>query len=105
MSNHQYPEMTAETITKYDVLFALRTGVTVLVQRVAAFNGAKEPTFAPAPDDSGDVVITAGDKTVILKKFRKEHLDAAVSRGFILFYEMEDEDVVRCTHCSYKKQA
>lgn len=95
--------MTAETVTKYEVLFAVRTGVTVLLPRVEAFSAAKEePTFCPAADNSGDIVIDAGTDTVVLKKFRKEHLDAAISRGFILFYETEDDEVVRCTHCNYK---
>lgn len=95
--------MTTEAITKYEVLFAIRTGVTVLLPRVEAFTTAKAPTFQPAADASGDIIVTAGDETFLLKKFRKEHLDAAMQRGFILFYETEDDEVVRCTHCNYQK--
>lgn len=92
----------ADTITKFEVMFALRTGVTVMVPKVAAFEGAS-PHFHPSASDPRDIVIDAGGRQVILKGMKKEHVEAAVSRGFIMFYEMEDEDIVRSTLCNYKK--
>ncbi len=94
-----------ETIVKYEVLFAVRTGVTVLLPRVPAFDcGVEMPiSFKISPENPRDIVINADGKTVLLKGLQKEHLDAAVSRGFIMFYETKDDEVVRCTPCNYQK--
>lgn len=93
-----------ETITKYEVLFAIRTGVTVLIPKTAALdNGDKIPAkFKVSADNPRDVLIEA-NKPFILKNMKKEHVEASVSRGFIMFYEIEDEDVVRNTVANYQK--
>lgn len=95
----------AETITKFEVMFAARTGVTVLVPKVAAFDGAAGVPifFHISPDDPQDAVISAGDKAILLKGMKKEHLAAAAERGFIMFYEMQGEDIVRSTLCNHQK--
>lgn len=94
-----------DTITKYEVLFAVRTGVTILLPLVAAFDGAPEKpvSFKISPDGPRDILINAGNEALTLKGLQKEHLDAAISRGFIMFYETRDDEVVRCTHCNYQK--
>jgi hypothetical protein len=91
-------------ITKYEVLFALRTGVTIIVPKIAAFNGGTDSTihFNISPDNAHDIIIQSGSHTLLLKGMKKNHLDAAIEQGFILFYEMEDEDIVRCTRCAYQ---
>ena len=96
---------TPEIITKFEVLFALRTGVKVLVQKVPAFDACAEKpvTFKISPDNAGDILIDTGAKPVLLKGLNKNHLDAAISKGFIMFYEMKGEDMVRSTLCNYKK--
>jgi len=94
----------SETITKYEALFALRTGLTIMLPCVSAFGTAKEIaiSFTVSPDNPCDIIIDAGNKAVLLKGLRKEHLDASVARGFIMFYETKNEEVVRCTPCNYR---
>ncbi len=96
---------TPETIVKYEVLFAVRTGVTVLLPRVAAFDGGVETPvhFKLSPENARDILITAGKRQVVLKGMKKDHLEVAVSRGFIMFYETEGNEVTRCTPCSYQQ--
>ncbi len=95
-----------EIISEYDVLFAVRTGITILVPKLAAFDcGVEIPAFFKiSPENPRDVIIMAADRSAILKGMKKEHLDAAIARGMIMFYETEDEDVVRCTPCSHQKK-
>ncbi len=91
----------ADTITKFEVMFALRTGVTIMLPKIAAFDGIS-PTFRQSPDEPRDLIISADARNIRLKGLKKEHVDAAVSRGFIMFYEMEYEDIVRSTLCNHK---
>lgn len=95
-----------EAITKYEVLFAARTGVTILLPLVPAFGGGTEVpvSFKICPENPRDIQIDANHEKIVLKNMSKEHLDAAVSRGFIMFYETKDDEVVRCTHCNYQKK-
>lgn len=94
-----------EIIKKYDVLFAARTGVTILIPSLSAFDGgvAVKAEFKVSKEAPTDIVITAADKSAILKDLRRDYLDEAVERGMIMFYEMKDDEVVRCTPCSLKK--
>ena len=93
-----------EIITEYEVLYSVRIGVTVLVQKMRTFDcGIDVPVhFKVSPDNGRDVLISADGKAAILKDMKKEHLDAAVNRGMIMFYEMKEEEMVRCTPCSYR---
>lgn len=95
----------SENITKYDVLFAVRTGVTVLMQKHPLFDGGVEvkAEFKISPDNPRDVLITAAGKSILLKDLRKDYLDEAIERGVIMFYEMKEDEVVRCTPCNFKK--
>ena len=96
----------SETIAKYEVLFSGRTGVTVLMQKHPVFDGGVETKaeFKVSPDTPGDVILTGSGKPAVLKGLRKDYLDEAVERGIIMFYEMQDEEVVRCTPCNFKKK-
>lgn len=91
-----------ESITKYDVLFAVRTGVTVLMQKHPVFDGGHEvkAEFRISPENPRDILITAAGKSALLKDLRKDYLDEAIERGVIMFYEMKDDEVVRCTPCN-----
>ncbi|MFH1157454.1 MAG: hypothetical protein V1721_00995 [Pseudomonadota bacterium] len=96
---------TPETIVEYEVLFTERTGITVLVPEVAAFDcGMEMPvSFKISPENPRDILIRAGDKEAMLRGLQKNHLDAAISHGFIMFYETKDNEVIRCTPCNYQK--
>ncbi len=89
-------------ITQYESLYALRTGLTILLPLTDDFDGGGV-SFAVSPDNPLDIIISASNRKIVLKSLKKEHLDASVARGFIMFYEMKDNEVVRCTPCSYKK--
>ncbi|HRI77820.1 MAG: hypothetical protein H3C49_05745 [Alphaproteobacteria bacterium] len=93
----------AEIISEYEVVFASRTGVTILMRRLAVFDGGIETParFCVSPDNPRDVLITAAEKSAVLKDLRKDYLDEAIQRGVIMFYELKDDEVVRCTPCSY----
>jgi hypothetical protein len=105
MPNRASMDKSSCAISKYEVLFAVRTGVTVLLPQVPAFDcGVETPiSFKISPDNPRDIVINADNAMVTLKGMQKEHLDAAVARGFIMFYETKDDEVVRCTPCNYQK--
>ena len=94
---------TPEIIKEYDVLFALRTGITVLIPKIAAFDcGVEVPAeFKISPENPRDLLITAADRSAVLKDLKKDYMDEAVNRGSIMFYELKDDEVVRCTPCRY----
>ena len=94
-----------EIIADYEVLFAMRTGVTVLLPRIPVFDGTVKipPSFRRSPDNPQDLLIDACGKPVVLKNLQKDYLEEAVERGFIMFYEMQDDEVVRCTPCRYSQ--
>jgi hypothetical protein len=96
------PAQAPEIIKNYDVLFAVRTGLTVLIPKIAAFDcGVEIPVqFKISPDNPRDLLIMADGKTALLKDVEKNYLDEAISRGSIMFYELKDDEVVRCTPCS-----
>lgn len=94
-----------EIIVKYDVLFAVRTGVTILIPKISAFDAGLESgaRFSISPENPRDIVVSSAGKAAILKDLRKDYLDEAVERGIIMFYELKDDEVVRCTPCNYLK--
>ncbi len=98
-------QQTPEIINNYEVLFAIRTGVTILTPQVRAFNcGVEVPVcFRISPDNARDLLIEANGYRAVLKDLKKNILDAAIERGFIMFYEMKGEEVIRCTPCSYRR--
>jgi hypothetical protein len=102
MANHA-----PDIISTYEVLFAVRTGITILMPRVAALDGGIEQpaSFRISPDNPRDLVIESGGRTAVLKSLQKDYLDEAIERGFIMFYETKDDEVVRCTPCSFAKKS
>lgn len=95
-----------EIIQKYDVMFAARTGVTILIPETRTFDcGVEVPVhFKISPENPRDVLITANGRSAVLKDLRKDYLDEAVERGVIMFYEMKDDEVVRCTPCNIEQK-
>lgn len=91
-----------EIIKDYDVLFAVRTGVTVLIPKAGVFDcGVEIPVhFKISPDNPRDLLISANGRQAVLKDMSKNHIDQAVARGSIMFYEMKGDEVIRCTPCS-----
>jgi hypothetical protein len=77
-----------------------------MLPKIAAFNDSAKtpPGFTPSPDNPRDIIITAGGKKLLLKGLRQEHVEASVKNGFIMFYETEDDEVVRSTVCNYQKK-
>lgn len=91
-----------EVIQKYEVVFGIRTGVTILIPKNRTFDcGVEVPVrFEISPDNPRDVLITAADRSALLKDLRKDYIDDAMTRGVIMFYETKDDEVVRCTPCN-----
>lgn len=100
------PNQPPEIVEKYEVLFGARTGVTVLLPVVKAFDGTQELSlaFRLSAEGDRDIVVEAPNRPVILKNLKKDFLDEAIERGFIMFYETRDDEVVRCTPCRFLKQ-
>lgn len=94
----------SEIISTYDVLYAVRTGLTILIPKSKTFDcGIEVPVqFEVSPDNPRDLIISAAERACVLKDLRKDYLDAAISRGTIMFYEMTGDEVIRCTPCSFK---
>ncbi len=94
-SQNQSPKI----IKDYDALFTMRTGLTLLLEKQDIFNDNEEAIFEVS--DNGDVLIKAlGD--AVVKGLSKAHIDNSINKGFIMFYEMVDGEVVRNTICRYK---
>jgi hypothetical protein len=93
----------AEEIPSFDVVYAIRTGVTVLMPKIKTLDcdASAAVLFKRSPDNPDDVLITAQERCAILRGMKKDHLKAAIDRGVMMFYEMQGEDVVRCTPCRY----
>lgn len=94
--------MSAETevISDFDVLFAARTGVTILIPKTNALSSnGRIPGFWRLDDGSNDLAIGDEKHLAILKNVEDTVIEEALRRGFIMFYETVDEEVVRCTTC------
>ena len=97
--------MTTAQIKDYEVMFTVRTGVTIMVSKVEAFNGHESDDifFLPTePKDNHSLTIMAGDHNLSLEGLNPDYWAEAVERGFIMFYELENDEVVRCTPCKIK---
>lgn len=85
-------------ITGYEVVFGVRTGVTILLPKNPVFDVKDQNSVSfSAAASSTDVEVKTPCGSIRLKNFRKDHFDESASRGYIMFYEMEDDEVVRCT--------
>ena len=94
-----------EIIKEYDVLFAVRTGVTILLPKTPVLDGGVETPahFHISPDHARDILVSAAGRSFVLKDMKKDYIDEAITRGTIMFYEMVDDEVVRCTPCTYAR--
>lgn len=98
--------MSAETevIADFDVLFAARTGVTILIPKTNALSSnGRAPGFWRLDDGSNDLAIGDEKHLAILKNVDSDIIDEALRRGFIMFYETVEDEVVRCTSCRLLK--
>ena len=93
----------AEEVSNFDVVYAIRTGVTVLMQKTKTLDcdTATAVVFNVSPDNPQDLLIKAAERYAVIRGMKKEHVKAAIERGSIMFYEMQGDDVVRCTPGRY----
>lgn len=94
-----------EVISTYEVLFAVRTGVTILLPETPLLDvEAKAPvSFRISAENPKDILIDADGNAAVLKDLNPDYLEEARERGVIMLYETRDDEVVRCTPCNYKK--
>ena len=95
----------AEIIANYEILFAVRTGITVLMPKNPVFDcdASQTVSFRPHPENPDDLLIDAAGKSAVLKGLKKDYMEESVERGFIMPYEMQGDEVVRCTPCRYRQ--
>ena len=93
--------MSNTEITAYEVMFSTRTGITVMLEKQSAFDAGEDKMAFRAAGN--DIVINSPAGEVKLCAMQENHVKEACNRGFILFYECEDDEVTRCTHCSIQK--
>lgn len=87
-----------ETVDKFEMLYGIRTGLTVLIAPIDTLDVPVD-VRVQFEVDGGDLLITAKDRAAVLKKVPAQHIEQANRHGVIMFYEMKDDDVVRCTPC------
>lgn len=99
----------AEThINEFDVMFAIHTGVTIMTAKNALFDGCENQDllFSIPPESETSIIITTpADSAVVIKDIKKEYVTEAKERGFIMIYETEDDEIIRCTPCQLNHTA
>lgn len=93
-------------ITDFEVMFALHTGVTIMTSRLPAFDDCDntELVFSIEGSQANDIVVsTPSNQSVIIKDVKKDYLAEALERGFIMVYELEDDEIIRCTPCQLNR--
>lgn len=93
-----------EVVTKYEVLFALRTGLTIMFPKMKALDNEDkgECIFETIKENNQDILVKISLNSVIIKGLKESHIEASVSQGFIMLYETDGDEVVRNTVCNYK---
>jgi hypothetical protein len=96
---------TPEIIAKYEVLFAVRTGITILAPKAGIFEGGVEvPVFFSIDTmRPRNLVFKAGERCAILQNLQADFLDEVITRGILMFYETKGDEVIRCTPCTLQK--
>ncbi|MGM0422245.1 MAG: hypothetical protein ACQEQL_04000 [Pseudomonadota bacterium] len=87
-------------ITEFDVMFALHTGVTIMLAKNEAFDGCENESLLfsiPKDSETAITVSTPKKSSIKIDGLKKEHVIEAKERGFIMIYEMEDDEITRCT--------
>ncbi len=87
-----------ETVDTYEMLYGVRTGLTVLLAPIATL-AVPVSVRVQFCQEGSDLVITADAREAVLRNVPAHHLAQAQQHGVIMFYEMKDDDVVRCTPC------
>ena len=93
---------TREVIEKFEMLYGIRTGLTVLISPIDTLD-VPVSVRVQFREDKGDLIVTADGREALLKKVPAQHIEQANRHGVIMFYEMKNDDVVRCTPC-YKAE-
>lgn len=90
-----------EIIEKFEMLYGIRTGLTVLLAPIDTLAVPVEVRvrFSVVDGKKPDLLIVADGREALLKNVPQHHIDQANKHGVIMFYEMKDDDVVRCTPC------
>ncbi len=98
MEKNSNQNQSPKIIKDYDALFTARTGLTLLLEKQEIFDD-KEAVFEASGD--GDVLIKAAGSAIV-KGLSKNYIDSSIEKGFIMFYETVDGEVVRNTICRYQ---
>lgn len=88
-----------EIVEKFEMLYGLRTGLTVLMPPIAMLDLPVSARVVFRDDAAPDLVIEAEGRQARLKNVPPQHIEQARRHGVIMFYEMDGDDVVRCTPC------
>lgn len=90
-----------EIVEKFDMLYGIRTGLTVLLAptRTLDVPVSVRVRFSVIEGKKPDLLITAEGKEAVLKAVPPQNVEQAIRHGVIMFYEMDGDDVVRCTPC------
>tara|TARA_B100000686_G_C16778660_1_gene970295 strand:+ start:2461 stop:2757 length:297 start_codon:yes stop_codon:yes gene_type:complete len=94
--------MPHQTIIEFDIVFALHTGVTIMMPKQSAFdkNDEAELLFRLSEPADGTITLrTVEGSAVEIKGVRDEMMREIKARGFFMIYEMDDDDIVRCAPC------
>ncbi len=91
-----------EIIDSFEMLYGVRTGLTVLLAPVRTLEVPVDVRVQFTVDGQGkkqDMIVSANGREAVLKDVPAYHVEQAMRHGVIMFYEMEGDDVVRCTPC------
>ncbi len=96
--------MSNTVVTDYDIVFALHTGVTIMMQQQKDFDNSPdgELPFTVSEADSAVHIEAASGKTVIIDNIKSNMLAEIKGRAFFMIYEFDGEDMTRCTPCALK---
>lgn len=92
-----------QTITDYEIVFAVRSGVTILLPKNGLFDTDENISFSVNPEKPGDLTLRANGSSVVLKDMDPDYLAEALERGSMMLYELENDEVVRCNTCMLHK--
>jgi len=94
------------SVKNYEVLFALRTGVTVLLPKMPELDAVEKSGAATFQANGSDIVVSAAGRQLIsIAGMKPNHIASAVQMGFIMLYETEKDEVVRNALCKLAPRA
>lgn len=94
--------MSTTKITEYDIVFALHTGVTIMMQQQSAFDNTDdvELPFTVDEDAAAVHIDTPAGQKLSIQDIKPALVAEIKARGFFMIYELDGDDMVRCTPCS-----